>query len=897
MTFATVLERLTKLNNPFPGLRSFEVDEAHLFFGRDQQVLDLLERLARSRFVAVLGLSGSGKSSLVKAGLIPALQRGRLLEPGLRWRHAIVRPGAAPFGNLAAALECSASDLRASSQGLISQMRRRLPDGEGLLLVIDQFEELFRYKDRSSASSGRTAEQTAKASEALAFVELLRAAVRDTLPIYVVITMRTDYLGDCAEFPEFPEILNESQYLVPRLTREQRRLAIEGPLGLTKVDSALVEQILNDAGDEPDQLPVLQHTLMRTWSHWKNRSPEGNIELADYEAIGRCSGALNQHANELLDKAGVRGSLEIVEVIFKRLTAVARGNRERRDPAQLSELWLLCRAQSEQRARVNKIIDVFGTDEATFLTRSGGQMDADSYVDITHEALIRQWKLLADKWQPEEEQSAKTLVELVDRAKGWQEGKRELLGKLDLAAALEWDEKRNRSPKWAEHYVPEADAIELVEAFLSASREAFERSEKDEIERQTRELKAQAELASARRIRILAYLLAGLLTLICALTVTSWKSMIDAKQASLAALRQEGIAEQNAKEAMLQKHYADSVRAEAVILAHKASEAEARAIREQTLAESRELAAKAQSSAAIGDEGVALLEAMRAFTLAPTAEAKEAVSHAILLALPDKRSSRTYVRVLSPDRQIFVTAGDGNTARVWKTLDGQLIATLSGHGGAIYSTEFSPDGRLVATASSDNTARIWDPFSGRVLAKLAGHTGPVFTANFSPDGRRIVTASEDGTARVWDIYGLQEVAVLRGHTAAVNAAMFSPDTKFVITASSDQTARLWDARTGSLIVTMIGHKGTVYTATFSPDMRRIVTASADSTAREWDPHTGRETMRLNHPTPVYNAVFSLDAKQLVTTSQSAAWLWDAVTGQLVLQAKRRSHEPGFPSQP
>jgi energy-coupling factor transporter ATP-binding protein EcfA2 len=195
MSFAAVLERLTRLDNPYPGLRPFDTGESHLFFGRDQQVLDLLDRLARNRFVAVLGLSGSGKSSLVRAGLIPALHRGRLLEPGLSWRAVVAKPAGAPFANLADALGCPIPDLRANSHALIGYARSRLEEDEGLLVVVDQFEELFRYKDQRVASASQNAGHDDQASEAAAFIELLLAAARGPLPVYIVITMRTDYSG------------------------------------------------------------------------------------------------------------------------------------------------------------------------------------------------------------------------------------------------------------------------------------------------------------------------------------------------------------------------------------------------------------------------------------------------------------------------------------------------------------------------------------------------------------------------------------------------------------------------------------------------------------------------------------------------------------------------------
>jgi hypothetical protein len=521
MSFAAILERLTNLENPYPGLRRFDTSEAHLFFGRDQQILDVIDRLARSHFVAVLGLSGSGKSSLIRAGLMPALYRSRLLEPELRWRAVVAQPAGDPFANLAGALGCALADLRASSHGLIDYARSSLGKNEGLLVVVDQFEELFRYKDRRIAPALESASQEAQSSEAAAFVELLLAATRGPLPVYVVITMRTDYLGDCAEFPDFPETLNESQYLVPRLTREQRRQAIEGPLGGARIPFALVERILNDAGGEPDQLPILQHALIRTWSHWREASSSGErpIGMEDYEAAGGFAGALNQHANELLNSGAARAEPWMVEIVFKRLTAISRG-RERRDPAPLSELWELCNAESEeQRQRVNAVIDVFRTGEATFLTPRDGVLKPDAYIDITHESLIRNWKILAEKWLPDEERQAKTFTELLDRARGWQAGTREVLRGLDLAAALEWDSRRNRSTRWAEHYTNDAGAIGKVEAFLSASREEFERSERQKAQQQAAELRAQAERASARRTRNFSYVLVVLLIVTLVLAV------------------------------------------------------------------------------------------------------------------------------------------------------------------------------------------------------------------------------------------------------------------------------------------------------------------------------------------------------------------------------------------
>ncbi len=273
--------------NPFPGLRPFETDEYRLFFGREGQSDALLERLERSRFLAVVGTSGSGKSSLVRAGLLPALRGGMMAGAGAGWRVGVARPGHDPFGNLARALAeegvlASAGAslapaereaiveamLRGGSLGLVDAARSARLGSEKLLVVIDQFEELFRFRAARAATAD---------DEASAFVKLLLEAARQReVPVYVVLTMRSDFLGDCAQFQGLPEAINDGQYLIPRMTRDERRFAIVGPVRVARarMTEPLVNRLLNDVGDNPDQLPILQHALMRTWDEWRARGPE-----------------------------------------------------------------------------------------------------------------------------------------------------------------------------------------------------------------------------------------------------------------------------------------------------------------------------------------------------------------------------------------------------------------------------------------------------------------------------------------------------------------------------------------------------------------------------------------------------------------------------------------------
>ena len=534
MSFAAVVERLRAVENPFPGLRAFDIDESHLFFGRDTQVAELVSRLERRRFLAVIGVSGSGKSSLVRAGLIPALERGGVCEAGRRWRQVVTQPAGAPFDSLRADLAKAGLDrsrLRESSQAL-TQIARQLAADETLLVVVDQFEELFRYKSLASTTAGTRATRDRQAADAAEFVQLLLEASRQHPPVYVVITMRSDYLGDCAEFRDLPETLNDCQYLIPRMTRQQRQEAIELPLGRIGIASGLVQRLLNDAGDEPDQLPILQHSLMRTWNQWRKADPEGlrQIQVEDYEAIGGFEEALNRHADELLATV----PKEVAACVFKRLTARGRDNRERRDPATLRELWDVCGATTpEQRQQVVDVLDRFRGGDATFLRPRSGPIEAGTYVDITHESLIRLWKTLRDEWLPAEQLSVRTLLSVAERARNWSEGRGEPLAGRDLDRVLDWDRRRNQNPAWARHYLDDP-AVQDVERFLAESR------------------RQEAARLRKRRLLLSGMVLLGIMALVWAAGYYIEIRQKEARQARLAAEAEAAAARSTAAQAETQ---------------------------------------------------------------------------------------------------------------------------------------------------------------------------------------------------------------------------------------------------------------------------------------------------------------------------------------------------------
>jgi S1-C subfamily serine protease/cbb3-type cytochrome oxidase subunit 3 len=499
--------------NPFPGLRPFEADEGHLFFGRDGQSDELLRRLGRTRFLAVVGTSGSGKSSLVRAGLLPSLAGGFMSTAGSGWRIALFRPGDTPIDNLAKALVARGvlSDdavepatreaiveaaLRRSALGLVEVMRQaRWPPSENLLVVVDQFEELFRF---------RHAAGPAARDESAAFVKLLLEAARQReLPIYIVLTMRSDFIGECEQFRDLPEALNEGQYLVARMTRDQRREAIVGPaaVGQGRMGARLVQRLLNDVGDDPDQLPILQHALMRTWTRWEEQGIRRDLDVEDYEAIGAMADALSRHADEAYEELSAGGK-RLAARIFKCLTTRGPNGQPIRRPATVARLTA---ATGGSVADVRAVIERFRAPGCSFLMPPvPAPLDDDAVVDISHESLIRQWGRLR-VWAEEEAVSRALYLRVVDAAVRHERGEGGLWRDPDLKLALDWKAATAPNPAWAAFYDP---GFESAMRFLAESQA--------EVEAERRERGRQ------RRLRVGTVATLVVLMLIVIMAVVAW---------------------------------------------------------------------------------------------------------------------------------------------------------------------------------------------------------------------------------------------------------------------------------------------------------------------------------------------------------------------------------------
>lgn len=494
---------------PFPGLRPFGSLDRKFFFGRSAQYFALYRLLNMSRFMAVIGNSGSGKSSLVRAGLQPLLEEEAIEQGGRKWLWAEMRPGDRPMEALAKALSALAASaskdddpelaemrgarigyhLRGSSHG-ISRAIAEMPDigsDRPVVLLVDQFEELFRFAASGSSAAVSAQEDARQRDEAANFVQLLLEASRSpTAEVHVIITMRSDFIGDCARFQGLPEAVSATQFLVPSMTRDQREEVIRGPITLAEatIEPALVEELLNDSGSEMDQLPVLQHCLLRLWEHAGERAGDGppNLTPQDYLDIGKMDGALSRHADEILNN-DLKGQEPLVARVFRSLSDLDHDGRATRRAISFGELADETAIPPDD---LHRIIDRLRADDCSFLTPPHAAqpvLERSTRIDVGHEALLRHWEKVSGTPGATGERGDKRPIGWLreEHAAGqrYQVLRAMALGETDAAPVLSkeqyerygpWWSERPRTPAWTERY---GGGHDKVERLLQESRRAF----------------------------------------------------------------------------------------------------------------------------------------------------------------------------------------------------------------------------------------------------------------------------------------------------------------------------------------------------------------------------------------------------------------------------------------
>lgn len=791
--------------NPFPGLRAFNVSEAKQFFGRREQIAELIQRLSSVPLLAVAGESGCGKSSLVLAGLLSELAGASAAGSAVQWLPVVMRPGSQPVASLARALasvldEGGAAEediatraasldgsLRLGSLGLVEIVgRARLQPSQRLLVVVDQFEEIFRFS--CEANPGES-----DSCEAAVFVKLLLTAANDPqVQLSTVLTLRSNALGRCADFRGLPEAINRGQYLVPKLTREQRKQAIVAPVEAAgqRIAPRLVQRLLNDVSDDFDDLPVMQHALSRTWQQWARSSSGARaIDLEDYEAIGTSTHALSWHADEAAASLGEWQPW--VEPVFRALTELTPEGSTNRRPLRFSTLNQVVAAPA---GAVAAVVERFRRpDTALLMPPISEFLEADPVIDISHESLIRLWPALR-QWAKAEAEAKAQAVVLVNAA----QNEAELLRGIDLKRALAWQRREEPNAAWIALCTDQedgADCFKLIDDYLSAS-EAAARREK-------------------LRRRALIFVLCGLPVLIVigsvAAAVTADKLQRQARSSELASLALLRVNQDPAYAARLALAALDrdgaNAKAEFALRQSWSSLETARAVRIVNVQKGQPIVDMRFTQ----DRKQLLVATTRSLHLLDATSLENRtrpleVQSDLVAAWPVDNGKLVLAHFA--DGRVRLLAMDGTVAQV---LFCPAIEPATGDEPFVSRAVASPDGHEVAIGCYDGAIVRWSVDGGRVgkprhWPRLAAVPSSTTALQYSHDSQYFASGDINGTVRIWQrgkdkpLFGSGELSSPK-HRRAVSDIVFKEgDPSWLATGSDDLRASVWrlDLKRGRL---------------------------------------------------------------------------------------------------
>ncbi|MGH3751829.1 MAG: AAA family ATPase [Pseudonocardiaceae bacterium] len=874
---------------PYKGLAAFGEEDAEWFFGRDRSTGTLLVQLCGALgaggIVMLVGASGAGKSSLINAGLIPALARGALTVGSGSWPVVVMTPGIDPLGELARHVpeltetldtaqhvtRVQAADIDADAVGSVSvrQFASRVRTAcaahaehaagysARLIIVVDQFEETFTLGESEQRR--------------LLFVDTLEAASTPDAPggiapAMVVVGVRADFYRRCLNYPELAAALQDRQMVLGPMTAEELREAVTSPAkaaGL-QLEAGLVELLLRDLGVsggraragvsrrsyDAGALPLLSHAVLSTWQ----RREGTTLTIAGYRAAGGIYGAVAETAERAwaeLDTAGQAAARSVLLrlVRFGDDTKDARRRVTREDAVE----------QAGSRAAAQRALEVLARARLVML-------DAGS-VEITHEALLDAWPRLRG-WIDEDRAGHLARQRLVEDAAVWDRGGRD--------PSLLYRGSRLDNVRHLARVVDSPGPAGLPRDFLIAS------------------VRQQRRSVWARRAAVATVVVFALI----------------AASAALVAVRQrdEAVFRRVVAEADRMQATDPSLSAQLNLVAHRMrpldNDVYTRLVATQNIPLATSLA---------GHSGAVYLT-----SFSPDGHTLATASYDRTVRLWDIRdktnpqplgqpltghTSWVSSAVFSSDGRTLATAGDDQTVRLWNVTDPAspvpLGRPLTAQGGTVYLVAFSPDGRVLATANEDRTARLWDlrdPTNPVPLGQpLTGHQAPVRSIAYSPDGRTLATASEDHTARLWNLADPANPVPLgkplTGHEDGVRSVAFSPNGRLLATGTSDSAARLWDVADAAHPVALgrpfTAHDAPVRSVAFSPDGRLLATGSADGTAKLWNVADPARVMSFSQPLAggtgtVFAVAFSPDGRALATGSEDGdARLWSIPSAVVV----------------
>ena len=883
--------------NPFPGLRPFKIEESHLFFGREGQSDEVLLKMSKSRFVGVIGPSGSGKSSFIYCGVLPILYGGFLTDASPNWEVIVTRPGANPIDNMAESLLGSTKEynqadpedkkikrtivstlLRSSSLGLVEAIEQSRKSADvNYLILVDQFEELFRFKDSTDPNS---------INETLGFVNLLTEAVNyEDAPIYVAITMRSDFIGDCAQFPELTRKINDSHYLIPQMTRDQKRRAIEGPVavGGAKIAPRLTQQLLNDLGDNPDQLPILQHALMRTWSYWgrfKDYDDEP-LDLKHYEAIGTMTEALSMHANEAYDELDEEQQ-RICEIMFKAITEKRGENFGIRRPTRLNEIASIADASENDVAAV---IEKFRQAGRSLVTPSQGViLGSKSMIDISHESLMRIWVRLKN-WVDDEADAVQMYLRLAEAATQYQVGKAGLWRPPDLQLALNWQAKHRPTLVWGQRYNP---AFERTMIFLEYSKKEWD------TEQRIKELEQKRRLQRARTTATVFGILAfvALIALVYAFfqnaeaqrarkdaeaqTVLAKEAKKEADANALEARKQEKIANEQKEAALLAKAEADAARKDAEEKRLQAEEAQ----RQAQLSEAK---AKKSELKAVASQKLAEQETEKARIARDAANKARYIAQGKAMALKSRElgSDPEQEALLAQQAYKFNSKYEGNLYDndiyngLYRALDvfkDKLTLNLEGHDlGAARALVTRVQSKDIYSGGSDGRILHWVQQGGIWQSDeiMAGRsTYQVYALDLSPDGNWLIaggSTSGDLSQNYIELYDLKNTASgpkkILGFSGVETLIYSVKENGAYVRDQAGMSIKFTDFNT---VREVVKPKEKIHTIALSKDGKRLAGAGASGALYLWDVENGyAERVAYKNPSDITALTFAPDNRRII----------------------------------